>query len=323
MRRVSIAAQAEDFVAGAVAAEHLADGGVVACFIGEDTRSLIEVTWHPGDRIALRSIALDAPIPRAVINVSMAGRYLAMGNAGAVVLLVDRETGAVRRFQDVRQPACLAPDGRSIVSATSMELVQHALRHDADGVPLLGGAQRLAMLVMDSPRSITLVPGAAESLFDVVIGEYGALAHFEVHGLAGDAPDVRGRNMSSGALPYDPIHAALPAPTEGGPGRWVYLVDWGRSGVVAVDPGRLEPVSCPLGPSAYHRVFDVVPRTDGRACYMYTRDGELLWVPGREPVLVRFEGTQVVLWHETHVLLLDQKRGRLREEPLGDRDPLR
>lgn len=321
MSNVSIAVAAEDFVEGVVAVDHLSDGGVVGYFIGEDTQSLIEVTWHPGDRIALRKVALSAAAPRHVINASLAGHLVAMGSAGAVVLVLDRQTGAVQRLQDVQQPACLAPDGRSILSAPSTGLVQHALRRGANGALLVGPAQRLAHLVMDSPRSITVVPGAGESLFDVVIGDYGALAHFEVHGLAGDAPDVRGRSLSSGGLPYDPIHAALPAPTEGGQGRWVYLVDWGRCGVVAVDAGQLEPITCPLGPNAYNRVFDVVPRTDGRACYVCTREAELLWAPGREPIAIGFGTRRVLLWHRTHVLLLDEAAERLREEAIGDRDP--
>lgn len=305
-----------DLAIGVLAAERTAGGAIVALCLDGEHRALIEITWQPGTALRAKRIELTARVDVYPASVSLSTDYLSLGEPGAGMTLIQRETGAVEQFRPVEQPACLAPNGRALICATSLGLLVENVTPQPAAMPLIWNIRPMMLMEIDSPRSMIVVPGESANSFTIAIGAYGELALIDVDHFAPGLPQAAGRILGSDGLVYDPLILQRPAPLAGGPQCHVFAVDDGAAGLAALDISSASVLRCPLGPNAYGTVRRVVPRLDGRACIVTTAAGRTLrWTPGSAPAALEAPSGTILLWHGERFLVLEAGSGVLGEVP--------
>jgi hypothetical protein len=299
-----------------LAVEQREEGTLIVVCLDADTRTLTELTWRPGTGVTTRTVALTGPVMRfaGAASLSPTGLLLAKNGTNEVVL-VDRQTGGTTGLT-AETPAVITPDGKAVVSATDHGLLRRNLSQTPGQHPYLHWIRPMLVTELDNPDSMATVPGERPDQFSLVVGCYGRVALITVtnFGAYAIAPKVV---LLEPKLPYDPMYIAWPVPLSNVRGTQVFVTDAGRAGLVAVElsSGRME--KCPLEDQGYGAVRAVVPRLDGRACLLATRDDRLwAWVPGRDPVAVEDIGGWPMLWHGPLALVCDGTAEGLREARL-------
>jgi hypothetical protein len=299
-------------------AQRKPDGAIVALCLDASAGRLTELIWRPGESLAARVVSLSAPVIEHPAGASLAGDDLLLSDMNEKLMLVGRQTGVVAQLPPTPAPAVLTPDGKAVVSvADHGGLLSHAvLRFDARP-PTLDLPRPMLVMDLDSPRSLMLVPGDNPSRFSLAIGCYGCVALVAVARFAPSPAEASSRLVYTSELPYDPIFLQRPAPPTNDPANFVFGTDWGRAGLAAIALGAGEMQKCQLADRDYGAVGDILPRLDGGACLLETRDRRLWrWEPGTDPMPVTGLGGMPLLWHGDHVLVLDAGEGIVREAGL-------
>jgi len=285
---------------------------------GPDVLSVVD--WLPGTGMLVGEVRLPQPPPGGELVASVSGRTLCLASDEGV-FLIDDVSGVGRRVAGVNGPAIISPDGRRIIVVTDRGLLTVGMWTDTEGQPpFAAGIAPLVVADFDSPNDIRLVAGNGADGIGMVVGCYGNVVSTDISRIAANGADVRVRSIPTAPLPYDPIEFAFPGPLAARSGQeFVYALDQGRTGVMAIEPRSGRAFVCPLEPPvAYGRLWRVVPNLDSSAALVELKGGAtLLWRPGGEPRPIDLPDGVPLVWHEGHALVWTEGSAGLRQVPFS------
>jgi hypothetical protein len=292
-------------LSGVLAAERDAAGNVTSFWLDSGGLRLTTLAWQRESELVASTLALSQPVDLHLSAASIAGEHILV-SSHAGIRTIDRRTGKVDDLLATEQPAVLAPNGKAVIAASEHGPVDLSVIRFDGRPPRLAGMRPLAVFEIDSPRALTLVPTADAEKFALLVAGYGALTQVDVDWRMPYLPRTTVSSLSTGRLPYDPLHFQLPAPLLNQLGAHVFVTDEGRVGLIAVDLRSGADEDCPLDDRGYGAISHVVPRLDGAACLVRARDGGFWrWEPGWTFARVELPGFPL-LWDDQRLLAVSE-----------------
>ncbi len=298
------------------------NGAVRAVLLDSDSQRLVAVDWLPGRVLKAERTELGRALPAEIHRGSLAQHRLVVSDFDGRVSAVNCNTGSVSPIDNLATPAVLAPDGRTLIAATDRGLVTMTLWGEVNAAIIPGDIEPLAVTALDA-SSMAVVPGEDDDHFQVAVGCYGWVEMVRVlmERAREGVPWLPAENRAiSTPLPTDPhdiVNAAAIGPLA--PGAKVFVVDEGRCGLIAIDPGTDQVAAYPTESKGYGTVRRALPSLDWTACLVTLADGSVrLWLPESpdEGRRVKHSARRIVLWQGECALVMDEDRAVLREASL-------
>lgn len=300
-----------------VAVESRLDDVIVALRLDAAGRRLVAIEWLPGETLAAREIPLAAPVMNHPEAVSAGGDLVLLTDGEQRLELIDRRDGSVTVLPRTPSPAVLTPDGRALIAVTDEGLLALTLARYGENPLTLQSVRPMLVRFLDNPQSVVVVPSRFADAFSLAIGCYGSLALVTVRSFKPGPADASIQVVDMGVLPYDPISVQRPVPLVNDRFSRLFVTDWGRAGLAAVQLGSGEVIRASLEDRNYGAIGPVLPDLYGERCLFMTRDKTIWrWEPGKPPEAMPHLTRMPLLWHENLVLVSDE-RGTLREQPLA------
>jgi hypothetical protein len=294
-----------------------AEGGrMTGLVLDREGPSLIELDWTPGGSLSGSSLALDGALPDEIDAAVGVARGVLITQADGSAFGLDRATGRCRLFGTLDGPATLAADGTQLIMADEAGVLATALDWGGTGPTLCVRGERVIAAELD-PVSLVVLPKAASHAWNLAVGCYGWVELLNAEGpskvrQAATAP----RSVSApDYLAYDPIFvsaARLVSPPQRGP--WVYAVDEGGTGLVAISLRSGAYEGYPKTKSIYGTIGQAIAAPNGRNCLVrLARSHWTCWTPGAAPATVDLPRGEILAWSGRYALVLDRIVGLIHD----------